>query len=660
MSSPEVKKPSVLEQFGTDYHKKITEGDYDKVIGREKEILRLTQILSRRKKNNPIILGFPGCGKSSILCGLQERINKKEVSSLLDGKRIIELDLAAMVAGTKYRGEFEARIKSVMNEVKEDKNIILFIDEVHTIIGGGSGNGTLDAANILKPALANGTLQAIGATTLDEYTKYIEKDGALERRFQKVMIDPSSKEETIEILQNNKSYYENHHNVLYSNEIIEYIVKLADRYIHDRYFPDKAIDILDEVGSLVNIQNFHLPDEIVELTNNVNKIKAEKEAVVKSQQYEQAGVLRDKEKVLLEIIEGKRQEWLGNLKKNKIQVSLHDVASVVSSMSNIPVTKLTLTENEKLLNLDEELKSEVFGQDKAVDIVVKAIKKSRLGIKKTNKPFSMLFGGKPGCGKTLLAKTLAKVLFNDKDALIKVNLSEYGDKISASRLIGAAPGYVGYEEGGELTKKIKYKPYSVILLDEIEKAHPDVLDILLQILDEGYITDSLGVRIDFRNTIIIMTSNIGSKKVSEFGTGVGFVKSEAGKALEIENTIKKELKKTLKAEFLNRISKVIVFNSLTKEDLLKVINSYIEKLSQDLQESYKLKLIVNNDVNDLIIKTCEEDELGARAIENVISELIEDSVTELILKGVNENSILSAYVNDGNIEYNIKKDDFKK
>lgn len=653
MSEKETKKNPLLENFGTDYTQLAIEGKIDLVVGREDEIKRLVQILSRRKKNNAILTGEAGVGKTAILNGLAQKIVSKEVSPLLQNKRLIELDIPALVAGTKYRGQFEERLKGIMLEAEKDSNIILFIDEIHNIIGSGAASGSMDVANIIKPALASGKLQCIGATTSDEYDKSIGKDAALERRFQKVHINPTSNEETVKILLNIKKYYEEHHCVVYSEDVLEYLVQLADRYVTGRQFPDKGIDILDEVGSLVHIQTIVFPEHIKALEEEKIKVIEEKKISVKNQKYEESAKLRDQEKSLIEEITKETDIWKDTFNKNIIHVTHDHVAAVVSSMTGIPISKIGLEENQRLLNLETELSTKVIGQANAVKLVAKAIQKSRLGIKKTSKPCSLFFLGTSGVGKTLLAKVLSKYLFDDENALIRINMNEYSDKISVSRLIGGAPGYVGYEEGGELTKKIRNKPYSVILLDEIEKAHPDVMDIFLQVLDEGQLSDAQGKVIDFKNTIIIMTSNIGTKKIGEFGGGIGFNKSIIDD-LEIEGLLKKELEKTLKPEVLNRLDNIVVFNKLKHDDLLEIVTIYCNELVNRLK-SMGYNLIIGEDVKKLIITQDHEDKYGARVIERTIANYIEDSLTDLILNGVKEGSTIYSFVKDNKVNYSIKE-----
>ncbi|HLU89803.1 MAG TPA: ATP-dependent Clp protease ATP-binding subunit, partial [Cyclobacteriaceae bacterium] len=563
--STEKSRTPVLDNFGRDLTKMAEEDKLDPIIGREKEIERVAQILSRRKKNNPILIGEPGVGKTAIAEGLALRIIQKKVSRVLFNKRVVTLDLASLVAGTKYRGQFEERMKAVMSELEKSPSVILFIDELHTIVGAGGASGSLDASNMFKPALARGEIQCIGATTLDEYRQYIEKDGALARRFQMVMVDATSPEETVQILNNIKDKYEDHHNVIYTPEALVACVKLSDRYISDRFLPDKAIDILDEAGARVHINNIHVPDEILKLEEEVEKIKVEKNRVVKSQKYEEAAQLRDREKKLLEQLENAKAKWEEESKTRRYTVEEDNVAEVIAMMTGIPAKRIAQNEGVKLLNMGEELKGKVVGQDSAIKKLTKAIQRTRVGLKDPKKPIgSFVFLGPTGVGKTELAKMLASYLFDKDDALIRIDMSEYMEKFSVSRLVGAPPGYVGYEEGGQLTEKVRRKPYSVVLLDEIEKAHPDVFNILLQVLDDGVLTDGLGRRVDFRNTIIIMTSNIGVRDLKDFGAGIGFASKAKEENMDevMKSTIQSALKKAFSPEFLNRLDDVVVFNSL--------------------------------------------------------------------------------------------------
>lgn len=645
-----IKKTPYLDAYGIDLTKRAREGKIDPVIGRDKEIKRLNQILSRRSKKNGIVVGAPGTGKSAIVYGLAQRIVDQKVSPLLLDKKIIELDMAAMIAGTKYRGQFEERLKGVMNEVIGANNtIILFIDEMHTVIGAGSSSGSgADASNILKPALARGDIQVIGATTLTEYQQNIEKDGAFARRFQKVMVEQSTPEETIQILELLKSKYEEHHNVTYSTEIINTIVKLTHRYITDRQFPDKAIDVLDEVGAATHTESLPIPDDIIELENEIQSVRTEKELAVKVTDYLLAADLRDKEKAILIKLTTKKDAWLGSTKVTLTkEITEDEVASVVSLMSNVPVNKVNTDENDALLNLDKKLNKVVVGQSKAIETLTKGVKKLRLGIKKTNKPGVFLLLGPTGTGKSLIAKELAKILFGNDTSVVRVNMNEYSEKDSVSKLIGTSPGYIGYEEGGKLTNAIKNKPYCVLLLDEIEKAHPDTFDVFLQMFDEGQLTDGQGVTVDFRNTIIIMTSNIGTKHLKDFGKGIGFNNNSVIESAEAETILLKQVEKTLKPEVLNRIDSIVVFNNLTKENLYEIIDIYIEDLNTRLKEhGHTLK--VSDKVKDLIIEKGYDEKYGARVIERAISTLLEDDLTELLLNGLNPGSAVKADVDKDN------------
>jgi len=625
----------VLDNFGRDLTVLADQGKLDPVVGREKEIERVSQILSRRKKNNPLLIGEPGVGKSAIAEGLALRIIQKKVSRVLFNKRVVTLDLASLVAGTKYRGQFEERMKAVMNELEKNAEIILFIDEIHTIVGAGGATGSLDASNMFKPALARGEIQCIGATTLNEYRQYIEKDGALERRFQKVIVEPTTVDETIEILNNIKSKYEAHHNVDFTNEAIIACVKLTDRFMADRFLPDKAIDALDEAGSRVHITNMNVPDLIVDLENQLDEVRLLKNTVVKKQKYEEAARLRDDEKKLEKDLLNAQEDWLEEQKQNREVVTEDNVAEVVSMMTGIPVNKVAQKESLKLSNLGDKIKDKVIGQDEAVKKVVKAIQRNRVGLKNPNKPIgSFIFLGQTGVGKTQLAKVLSNELFNGIDSLIRVDMSEYMEKFAISRLIGAPPGYVGYEEGGQLSEKVRRKPYSVILLDEVEKAHPDVFNMLLQVLDDGYLTDSLGRKIDFRNTIIIMTSNIGARQIKDFGTGVGFG-TAAKKSQEDEHTIsviQNALKKTFAPEFLNRIDDVVIFNALEKKHINEIIKIELQVLVNRINDlGYSLKL--SKKAIDFISDKGFDRQFGARPLNRALQKHIEDVVAEEILAG---------------------------
>ena len=626
-------KTPVLDNFGRDLTQLAEEGKLDPVVGREKEIQRVSQILSRRKKNNPLLIGEPGVGKSAIAEGLALRIIKKKVSRILYNKRVVTLDLASLVAGTKYRGQFEERMKAVMNELEKNDDIILFIDEIHTIVGAGGATGSLDASNMFKPALARGEIQCIGATTLDEYRQYIEKDGALERRFQKVIVEPTSVEETVEILHNIKGKYEDHHNVSYTDGAIDACVKLTNRYMTDRFLPDKAIDALDEAGSRVHITNMHVPKQILELEKQLEEVRELKNSVVKKQKYEEAAKLRDDEKRLEKDLSSAQEKWEEDSKQQRETVTEENVADVVSMMSGIPVNRIAQTESNKLAELPDLIKGKVIGQDEAVGKVAKAIQRNRAGLKDPNKPIgSFIFLGQTGVGKTQLAKVLAEELFDSEDALIRIDMSEYMEKFAVSRLIGAPPGYIGYEEGGQLTEKVRRKPYAVVLLDEVEKAHPDVFNMLLQVLDDGYLTDSLGRKIDFRNAIIIMTSNIGARQLKDFGQGVGFG-TAAKKAQADEhqkNVIESALKKAFAPEFLNRIDDVVVFNSLEKEHIHKIIDIELDKLYTRIRDlGYELTL--SDKAKDYIADKGFDKQYGARPLKRAIQKYIEDALAEEII-----------------------------
>ena len=627
----------VLDNFGRDLTKVAQDGNMDPVIGREKEIERVSQILSRRKKNNPLLIGEPGVGKSAIAEGLALRIIQKKVSRVLYNKRVVTLDLASLVAGTKYRGQFEERLKAVMNELEKNTNIILFIDEIHTIVGAGGATGSLDASNMFKPALARGEIQCIGATTLDEYRQNIEKDGALERRFQKVVVEPTTVDETIEILQNIKDKYEAHHNVNYTEEAIEACVKLSDRYITDRFLPDKAIDALDEAGSRVHITNMEVPEKVVEIENELEQVREQKNNVVKRQKYEEAAKLRDDEKKLEKELLLAQEDWQEEQRQNRETVTENHIADVVAMMTGIPVQRVSDGESDRLAKLEELIQGKVIGQENAVAKVAKAIQRNRAGLKNPNKPIgSFIFLGQTGVGKTQLAKVLASELFESEASLIRIDMSEYMEKFSISRLIGAPPGYVGYEEGGQLSEKVRRKPYSVILLDEIEKAHPDVFNMLLQVLDDGYLTDSLGRRVDFKNTIIIMTSNVGARQVKDFGLGVGFgtaaQKSQEDK--NIQGVIQNALKKKFSPEFLNRIDDVVIFNNLDKDHLAKIIQLELDALQNRVKElGYSLSLS-KKAVTFLIDKGYDK-QYGARPLARAIQRYVEDAMAgEIINKSL--------------------------
>jgi ATP-dependent Clp protease ATP-binding subunit ClpC len=623
----------VLDNFGRDVTRLAEEDDLDPIIGRETEIERVSQILSRRKKNNPILIGEPGVGKTAIVEGLALRIIQKKVSRNLFNKRIVMLDLAALVAGTKYRGQFEERMKAIMNELEKNRDVILFIDEVHTIVGAGGATGSLDASNIFKPALARGELQVIGASTLDEYRQYIEKDGALDRRFQKVMVDPPSPDETISILKNIKSKYEEYHNVTYAEEAILACVKLSERYITDRFFPDKAIDVLDEVGARVHLKNIHVPKHIEELERQIEEIKDLKNKAVKNQQYEKAADLRDNESKLVRKLEKAKEEWEESAKTQRFPVSEDDIAEVVSMMTGIPVKRVAQSESSKLVGMVGDLNKIVIGQDEAITKVVKAIQRNRVGLKDPKKPIgSFIFLGPTGVGKTELAKALARYLFDTEDALVRIDMSEYMEKFSVSRLIGAPPGYVGYEEGGQLTERVRRKPYSVILLDEIEKAHPDVYNILLQVLDDGQLTDGLGRRVDFKNTLIIMTSNIGVRQLKDFGQGVGFATKSRQEAAE-DNTktvIQNALKRTFSPELLNRIDEVVIFNILDQEQIHQIIDIALKSLFTRL-EGMGLEFTMDQEARNFVAEKGFDPQFGARPLHRAIQKYIEDPLAEFIL-----------------------------
>ena len=646
----EKSRTPVLDNFGRDLTKYAEDGKLDPIIGREKEIERVAQILSRRKKNNPILIGEPGVGKTAIAEGLALRIVQKKVSRVLFGKRVVTLDLASLVAGTKYRGQFEERMKAVMNELEKSPEVILFIDEIHTIVGAGGASGSLDASNMFKPALARGDIQCIGATTLDEYRQYIEKDGALARRFQIVMVDATTPEETVQILNNIKEKYEDHHNVIYSPEALEACVKLSDRYISDRFLPDKAIDVLDEAGARVHINNIHVPADILKLEEQIENIKKEKNKVVKSQKYEEAAQLRDSEKKLIEQLDNAKLRWEEETKKKRYHVKEENVAEVIAMMTGIPSARVAQKESLKLLSMGSDLKAAVVGQDQAIEKLVKAIQRTRVGLKDPKKPIgSFIFLGPTGVGKTELAKSLAKYLFDKEDSLVRIDMSEYMEKFSVSRLVGAPPGYVGYEEGGQLTEKIRRKPYSVVLLDEIEKAHPDVFNLMLQVLDDGILTDGLGRRVDFRNTIIIMTSNIGVRDLKDFGSGIGFNTQSRKENVDemMKGTIQNALRKAFSPEFLNRLDDVIVFNSLTREDIHVIIDITLAKVfSRITTLGYTIEL--TDKAKDFLAERGYDQQYGARPLNRAIQKYLEDPIAEEILKGdVQEGDTILADYKDG-------------
>ncbi|MCO5286448.1 MAG: ATP-dependent Clp protease ATP-binding subunit [Chitinophagaceae bacterium] len=638
-------KTPVLDNFGRDITRMAEQGTLDPIVGRETEIERVSQILSRRKKNNPILIGEPGVGKTAIVEGLALRIVQRKVSRVLFDKRVVSLDLAALVAGTKYRGQFEERMKAIMNELEKNRDVILFIDEIHTIVGAGGASGSLDASNIFKPALSRGELQCIGASTLDEYRMYIEKDGALDRRFQKVMVEQPSVDETIEILNNIKGKYEDFHSVVYDNEAIEACVRLSDRYMTDRLLPDKAIDVMDEVGARVHLKNIKVPQEVLDLEKKIDEIKQEKYRVVKSQRFEEAASLRDTEKRWQEELEAAKAKWEEESKHKKYPINEEAIAEVVCMMTGIPVKRMVQAETEKLRRMADDLKGAVVGQDDAITKVVKAIQRNRVGLKDPKKPIgSFIFLGPTGVGKTELARALARYLFDSDDALIRIDMSEYMEKFTVSRLIGAPPGYVGYEEGGQLTEKVRRKPYSVILLDEIEKAHPDIYNILLQVLDDGQLTDGLGRKVDFKNTMIIMTSNIGARQLKDFGDGVGFTTASRVKNVDENNkaVIEKALKRTFSPEFLNRIDDVIIFNQLTEADIFAIIDILMKDVTARL-DNLGLKLELTEEAKKFLSEKGYDSQFGARPLHRAIQKYLEDPLAEEILNmSVKNGDVLKA------------------
>ncbi len=663
--STDKSRTPVLDNFGRDLTKLAEDDKLDPIVGREKEIERVAQVLSRRKKNNPILIGEPGVGKTAIAEGLALRIIQKKVSRVLFNKRVVTLDLASLVAGTKYRGQFEERMKAVMNEIEKSPDVILFIDELHTIVGAGGASGSLDASNMFKPALARGEIQCIGATTLDEYRQYIEKDGALARRFQVVMVDATSPEETFQILNNIKDKYESHHHVNYTEEALQTCVKLSDRYISDRFLPDKAIDVMDEAGARVHINNIHVPEEIIKLEEAIENIKVEKNRVVKSQKYEEAAQLRDREKKLIDQLEAAKQKWEEETRTKRYTVDEENVAEVIAMMTGIPTSRVAQNESNKLLGMGDSLRGKVIGQDEAIKKLVKAIQRTRVGLKDPHKPIgSFVFLGPTGVGKTELAKVLAMYLFDKEDALVRIDMSEYMEKFSVSRLVGAPPGYVGYEEGGQLTEKVRRKPYSVVLLDEIEKAHPDVFNLLLQVLDDGILTDGLGRRVDFRNTIIIMTSNIGARDLKDFGAGIGFATRAKEDNMDdiMKSTIQNALKKTFSPEFLNRLDDVIVFNSLKREDIHLIIDLTLNKLFARITAlGYNIEL--TEKAKDFLAEKGYDPSYGARPLNRAIQKYLEDAVAEEILKGeVQPNdTILADYEGEGEVlKLSLKKKKMEK
>ena len=646
----EKSKTPVLDNFGRDLTKLAEENKLDPIVGREREIERVAQVLSRRKKNNPVLIGEPGVGKTAIAEGLAMRIIQRKVSRVLYDRRIVTLDLAALVAGTKYRGQFEERMKAVMNELEKSPDVILFIDELHTIVGAGGASGSLDASNMFKPALARGEIHCIGATTLDEYRQYIEKDGALDRRFQKILVDPSTPEETVQILNNIKDRYEEHHNVRYSEEAVELAVNLADRYITDRFLPDKAIDVMDEAGARVHLNNIRVPKEILELEEKIEEVREEKNQVVKSQRFEEAARLRDKEKKLQEQLEEAKREWEIKAENEIHDVTAQDISEVIAMMTGIPVDKISEPESRKLLEMEEALKGRVIGQEEPIQKLSRAIRRTRAGLKDPKRPIgSFIFLGPTGVGKTELAKVLTQYLFDSQDALIRIDMSEYMEKFSVSRLVGAPPGYVGYEEGGQLTEKVRRKPYSVVLLDEIEKAHPDVFNILLQVLDDGILTDGLGRRIDFRNTIIIMTSNIGARDIKNLGKGMGFAQSdEVYNYQSMKATVEDALKRVFNPEFLNRIDDVIVFQALEKRHILEIIDIMASELLERAQEM-GINVELTKEAKEFLVDKGFDAKFGARPLRRAIQKYVEDPMAE---------AILSSDLGDGDtiiIGYDAKK-----
>ncbi len=632
-SDPKSKTP-VLDNFGRDLTRAAEEKRLDPIVGREKELERVAQILSRRKKNNPILIGEPGVGKSAIAEGLALRIVQRKVSRALFNKRIVMLDLASLVAGTKYRGQFEERMKAVLNELEKNPDIILFIDEIHTIVGAGNASGSLDASNMFKPALARGELQCIGATTLDEYRQYIEKDGALERRFQKILVDPTTPSETIEILNNIKERYEDHHLVKFDDDAIEACVKLTTRYMSDRYLPDKAIDALDEAGARVHINNIHVPLEIINLENQIEETRLKKNQAIQIQKFEEAAMFRDSERKQIDALEKAKQRWEEESKIHREAVTEQNVAEVVAMMTGIPVQRIAQNESDRLVNMENELEDSVIGQNEAIKKVTKAIRRNRAGLKDPNKPIgTFIFLGPTGVGKTYLAKVLAKYLFDSEDALVRIDMSEYMEKFAVSRLVGAPPGYVGYEEGGQLTEKVRRKPYSIVLLDEIEKAHSDVFHLLLQVLDDGVLTDSLGRRVDFKNTIVIMTSNIGSRQLKDFGQGVGFSTGarKSSKSTYAQGVIENALKKSFAPEFLNRIDDIVIFDPLQREDIHKIIDIELKNLYSRIAEM-GYELVLTDKAKDYLVEKGWDEQFGARPLKRAIQKYVEDLLAEEIIK----------------------------
>ncbi|MCW3089836.1 MAG: ATPase domain protein [Ferruginibacter sp.] len=663
-NQPKTKTP-VLDNFGRDITRLAENGTLDPIVGREIEIERVSQILSRRKKNNPILIGEPGVGKTAIVEGLALRIVQRKVSRVLFDKRVVSLDLAALVAGTKYRGQFEERMKAIMNELEKNRDVILFIDEIHTIVGAGGASGSLDASNIFKPALARGELQCIGASTLDEYRMHIEKDGALDRRFQKVIVEQPSVEETIQILSNIKSKYEDYHNVIYSEQAIDACVKLSERYMTDRLLPDKAIDVMDEVGARKHIKNINVPEEVIELEKKIEDIKLEKNKVVKSQRFEEAASLRDSEKRLQEELEKAKNDWEEESKHKRFPIEEEDIAEVISMMTGIPVKRMVQAETEKLRRMGDDLQNVVVGQQEAISKVVKAIQRNRVGLKDPKKPIgTFIFLGPTGVGKTELARSLARYMFDNDDSLIRIDMSEYMEKFTVSRLIGAPPGYVGYEEGGQLTERVRRKPYSVILLDEIEKAHPDIYNILLQVLDDGQLTDGMGRKIDFKNTVIIMTSNIGARQLKDFGEGVGFATAARVQNADENNkaVIEKALKRTFSPEFLNRIDDVVIFNSLSKENIFEIIDLLMKGVMKRLV-NLGFSMELSAQAKDFIAEKGYDSQFGARPLHRAIQKYLEDPLAEEILSmQVKEGDILIADLDETKqkITFSLKAEDKKE
>ncbi len=654
----------VLDNFGRDLTKDAAEGRLDPIIGREKEIERLAQVLSRRKKNNPVLIGEPGVGKTAIVEGLALRIVQKKISRVLFNKRIISLDLGSLVAGTKYRGQFEERMKAVIAELEKSSDVILFIDELHTIVGAGGASGSLDASNMFKPALARGDIQVIGATTLDEYRKYIENDGALERRFQKIMVDPPTAEETLLILQNLKERYEDYHKVIYTEEAIKSCVHLSERYITDRFFPDKAIDVMDEAGARVHLKNIVVPKKIEELEKQIAKLDEEKKLAVSKQDFEGAAIIRDRIKQMTEQLEKEKLIWEKELETKRFVVNEEDVAEVVSVMTGIPLNKVNKDDKERLKHIEEELKKRVIGQDEAIHKIAQAIRRARLGLKDPKRPIaSFVFLGQTGVGKTELAKALAEYLFDSEDSLIRIDMSEYMEKFSVTRLIGSPPGYVGYEEGGQLTEKVRRHPYSVILLDEIEKAHPDLFNILLQVMDDGILTDGLGRKVNFRNTIIIMTSNVGVKEVKELGAGVGFA-TTAKKGTEkkvIESRLLKALKRVFAPEFLNRIDDIVIFNELTKEDILKIVDIRLQEVKKRIKHiGYELE--VSENIKEFLAEKGYDPYFGARPLNRAIQKYLEEAISDFLIENedLKEGSVLFADVKEDKVIISLKSSASRK